>query len=59
MNGNRLQETTMALGKTIKLYLIDGVAAANRNGRGCWKLESGQTYADWKEAQLDQADSTP
>ena len=32
------------------------VAAANRNGRVCWKLETGQTYAEWKEAQLESAD---
>jgi hypothetical protein len=32
--------------------------AANSNGRVCWNIETGQTYADWKEAQLDQADES-
>ena len=35
------------------------VAAANRNGRLSWRLEaSGQTYADWKEAQVEAAEGT-
>jgi hypothetical protein len=32
------------------------VAAANRNGRMTWKLQSGQTYAAWKEAQVEAAE---
>lgn len=32
------------------------VAAANRNGRIAWKLAGGQTYAQWKEAQVAKAE---
>jgi hypothetical protein len=32
------------------------IAAANRNGRITWKLPGGQTYAEWKEAQVENAD---
>jgi hypothetical protein len=32
------------------------IAGGNRNGRTSWKLEStGQTYAEWKESQVDAA----
>lgn len=32
------------------------IAGGNRNGRTSWKLEAtGQTYAEWKEAQVDAA----
>jgi hypothetical protein len=32
------------------------VAAANRNGRITWKLPDGRTYAQWKEAQVEEAE---
>lgn len=32
------------------------IAAANRNGRITWKLSDGQTYAQWKEAQVERAE---
>ena len=32
------------------------VAAANRNGRITWKLDDGRTYAQWKEAQVEEAE---
>jgi hypothetical protein len=33
------------------------VAAANRNGRVTWKLPDGRTYAEWKEAQVEEAEN--
>ena len=32
------------------------VAAANRNGRITWKLDDGRTYAEWKQAQVAEAE---
>lgn len=34
------------------------VAAGNRNGRTYWKIEAtGQTYAEWKESQVEMSDT--